>query len=399
MPSSRSSSSSRAALHATQKHTSLSFLPIVHNPLKIQKPAASRVLPNSMAKGMNLKSLLMPKEMWVCHHPKTESFRAAVDIYRSINSVYIDSDGNDTISELGNWFETDSSAASTSEISSSNDSGDMPELALEDLVRGLSSERFFFEPDCTKSISDEGKEKGSVALPSAKMGSGRKKGKEGGLSPFNENKNVGRGLNREKGERKALFKENKKVGGAAAREINGRLAENKTKEISGPVLTLREHLMVDSEKDEKQLPTLKLEDGTVGSTGCEREKEDGVLMFEETEKMGSVPQKEKDGGFQGVEENAGVLPFKESLMMVLDSEDPYMDFRLSMEEMVEAYDLRDWGCLEEMLVWYLRVNGKSAHGYIVGAFVDLLLSLVSPPSSCEIHEDDLESSEDCEHCL
>ncbi|CAN6439120.1 unnamed protein product [Victoria cruziana] len=332
-----------------------------------------------MARGMNLKSLLMAKEMWACHHPKTESFRAAADIYRSINSVYVDSDGNDTISELGNWFETDSSAASTSEISSSADSGDMPELTVEGLVRGLCSERFFFEPDCTKSIADEGKEKGNRAMACKKMGGGGKKEKECGVSPFNE-----------KGDRKSLYK---KRGGDAEREINGRLAENKKKEINGPVLTLREHLMVESEKDEKQPPS-KLEDGTVGSTGHEREiKEDGVLTIEETdEKKGSLPQREKDG--EGMEESAGVLPFKESLMMVLDSEDPYMDFRVSMEEMVEAYDLRDWGCLEEMLVWYLRVNGKSAHGYIVGAFVDLLLSLVSS-SSCEIHEDDLESSEVC----
>ncbi|URE40902.1 atofp18 ofp18 [Musa troglodytarum] len=62
----------------------------------------------------------------------------------------------------------------------------------------------------------------------------------------------------------------------------------------------------------------------------------------------------------------------------MESEDPYRDFRLSMEEMVVAHGLRDWERLEELLVWYLRVNGKKTHGFIVGAFVDLLAGLASP---------------------
>ncbi|KAI3941436.1 hypothetical protein MKW92_025187, partial [Papaver armeniacum] len=50
--------------------------------------------------------------------------------------------------------------------------------------------------------------------------------------------------------------------------------------------------------------------------------------------------------------------------MVMDSEDPYVDFRTSMEEMVESRGLKDWDCLEELLSWYLKVNGKKNHGYI-----------------------------------
>ncbi|KAH7554145.1 hypothetical protein ACOSP7_028835 [Xanthoceras sorbifolium] len=73
------------------------------------------------------------------------------------------------------------------------------------------------------------------------------------------------------------------------------------------------------------------------------------------------------------EANAGGLPFKESLVLSMESRDPYVDFRKSMEEMVEAHGLKDWEDLEELLCWYLRVNGKSNHGYIVGAFVDLLV--------------------------
>ncbi|KAL3628184.1 hypothetical protein CASFOL_027230 [Castilleja foliolosa] len=72
----------------------------------------------------------------------------------------------------------------------------------------------------------------------------------------------------------------------------------------------------------------------------------------------------------------GDFPYKQSAApMAMDSRDPYFDFRVSMEEMVEAHGLRDWGCLEELLACYLRLNRKSNHGFIVGAFVDLLVRL------------------------
>lgn len=64
--------------------------------------------------------------------------------------------------------------------------------------------------------------------------------------------------------------------------------------------------------------------------------------------------------------------------MEMESEDPYRDFRRSMEEMVAANEkMREWESLEELLVWYLRVNGKRNHGFIVGAFVDLLVALAA----------------------
>ncbi|KAI8563373.1 hypothetical protein RHMOL_Rhmol03G0107000 [Rhododendron molle] len=74
--------------------------------------------------------------------------------------------------------------------------------------------------------------------------------------------------------------------------------------------------------------------------------------------------------------------FKESsVVLAMESEDPYEDFKRSMEEMVESYGMRDWECLEELLGWYLRANGKRNHGFIVGAFVDLLVSMGGGPSS------------------
>ncbi|CAN4113990.1 unnamed protein product [Withania somnifera] len=68
---------------------------------------------------------------------------------------------------------------------------------------------------------------------------------------------------------------------------------------------------------------------------------------------------------------------KESaIVMGLDSKDPFVDFRESMEEMVKAHEInQDWESLEELLTCYLKVNSKSNHGYIVGAFVDLLVNL------------------------
>ncbi|RZC21568.1 transcription repressor OFP13-like [Glycine soja] len=75
------------------------------------------------------------------------------------------------------------------------------------------------------------------------------------------------------------------------------------------------------------------------------------------------------------------LPFKDSVVMSVDSQDPYVDFRRSMEEMVEAQCVKDWEGLQELLCWYLKVNGKTNHGYIVGAFVDLLVASSSSSSS------------------
>ncbi|OIW06919.1 hypothetical protein TanjilG_18307 [Lupinus angustifolius] len=74
------------------------------------------------------------------------------------------------------------------------------------------------------------------------------------------------------------------------------------------------------------------------------------------------------------------FPFKESVVLAMESEDPYEDFKRSMEEMVESHDVKDWDGLEELLGWYLRVNGKNNHGFIVGAFVDLLISMAASNS-------------------
>ncbi|KAJ6730786.1 TRANSCRIPTION REPRESSOR OFP7-RELATED [Salix viminalis] len=85
---------------------------------------------------------------------------------------------------------------------------------------------------------------------------------------------------------------------------------------------------------------------------------------------------------------------KDSTAVSTYSEDPYMDFRRSMQEMVDARDLvdakADWEYLHELLSCYLSLNPKSTHKFIVGAFADLLVSLLS----AEMTEDDGRREED-----
>ncbi|KAG2697073.1 hypothetical protein I3843_07G088700 [Carya illinoinensis] len=74
------------------------------------------------------------------------------------------------------------------------------------------------------------------------------------------------------------------------------------------------------------------------------------------------------------------------------SPDPYADFRRSMQEMVEARELVDvksnWEFLHELLLCYLALNPKNTHKFIVGAFADLLVSLMSQqPSEGYRHTD------------
>ncbi|KAG8054649.1 hypothetical protein GUJ93_ZPchr0001g31170 [Zizania palustris] len=81
--------------------------------------------------------------------------------------------------------------------------------------------------------------------------------------------------------------------------------------------------------------------------------------------------------------------FVGGVAVAFESEDPYVDFRESMEEMVAAHGVgRDWSWLEEMLVWYLRANGKGTHAAIVAAFIDVIVAIADPVrASCTIAEE------------
>ncbi|XP_073133704.1 transcription repressor OFP16-like [Henckelia pumila] len=71
--------------------------------------------------------------------------------------------------------------------------------------------------------------------------------------------------------------------------------------------------------------------------------------------------------------------------------DPYAEFKKSMQEMIEAQESTGHddvkSCsgefLHELLLCYLTLNPKHTHKFIVDAFADIVVSLVSPPSvSC-----------------
>ncbi|XP_062195355.1 transcription repressor OFP13-like [Phragmites australis] len=84
---------------------------------------------------------------------------------------------------------------------------------------------------------------------------------------------------------------------------------------------------------------------------------------------------EEDDGKDAMRSSATKAAFGGATAMSVESQNPYRDFRESMEAMVMSHGVKDWRWLEEMLGWYLRANGKSTHGLIVGAFVDLLVAL------------------------
>ncbi|CAK7327058.1 unnamed protein product [Dovyalis caffra] len=72
------------------------------------------------------------------------------------------------------------------------------------------------------------------------------------------------------------------------------------------------------------------------------------------------------------------------------SPDPYTDFKHSMQEMIEARELRDvranWDYLHELLSCYLKLNPQHTHKFIVSAFADIVVCLLSSPSpESDIH--------------
>ncbi|MCD7455960.1 hypothetical protein HAX54_030293 [Datura stramonium] len=104
----------------------------------------------------------------------------------------------------------------------------------------------------------------------------------------------------------------------------------------------------------------------------EPEETSSILDFQESKNISSASTTSSTNVVVG--NNNNNISF---VPMGLDSKDPFVDFRESMEEMVEAYGIQDWESLEELLTCYLKVNCKSNHGYIVGAFVDLLVNLAT----------------------
>lgn len=208
-----------------------------------------------MGKKMNFGSWQWPS----CAHSKTQSFRENDDnnnnIFKTINSIFLDPCNTDHHHNHGvletpeSWFSNSSESASFS-----TESDETGEPLMELIIKGVRSERLFFDPNCTSSL-----------------------------------------------------------------------------------------ILKDQIRDQNKEP----------------------------EKLEEIQEEDGDDDQE--------LPFKESVALALESEDPYLDFKKSMEEMVDTHGIKDWESLQELLGWYLKMNGKINHGYIIGAFVDLLIEF-SPPS-------------------
>ncbi|XVF38239.1 hypothetical protein REPUB_Repub20aG0082900 [Reevesia pubescens] len=71
------------------------------------------------------------------------------------------------------------------------------------------------------------------------------------------------------------------------------------------------------------------------------------------------------------------------------SPDPYKDFRFSMQEMIEARNLtdvkKDWEFLHELLLCYLTLNPQNTHKFIISAFADIVISLLSSSPESDSH--------------
>ncbi|KAL7109116.1 hypothetical protein ACP275_06G155400 [Erythranthe tilingii] len=109
------------------------------------------------------------------------------------------------------------------------------------------------------------------------------------------------------------------------------------------------------------------------------------LFFEPNETSSIVREANKSITFNYYDDqyiDRGMFVFKDSVALEMESDNPYLDFKKSMQEMVERDQANnnllvkdDWDYLEELLGWYLRLNVKMNHRFIVGAFVDLLNGL------------------------
>ncbi|KAK1395247.1 Transcription repressor [Heracleum sosnowskyi] len=86
--------------------------------------------------------------------------------------------------------------------------------------------------------------------------------------------------------------------------------------------------------------------------------------------------------------NNALVP--DSVAIQTYSPDPLQDFRKSMQEMVEAHGIidvkADWEFLHELLLCYLTLNPKQTHKYVIKAFSDLLVSLMSSESCRKIED-------------
>ncbi|XP_062104996.1 transcription repressor OFP12-like [Humulus lupulus] len=74
------------------------------------------------------------------------------------------------------------------------------------------------------------------------------------------------------------------------------------------------------------------------------------------------------------------------------SVDPFVDFRRSMQEMMEARDVlvdgrTDLEYLHELLLCFLALNPNETHKFIISAFTDIVVNLLSAPDKNRRHRE------------
>ncbi|XWS76385.1 hypothetical protein CRYUN_Cryun01aG0171700 [Craigia yunnanensis] len=120
---------------------------------------------------------------------------------------------------------------------------------------------------------------------------------------------------------------------------------------------------------------------TPSSIATTPESSDTLVASSSSPMINTANQSSNNDCDQPSHEHSHPTTFKNSVAIPTFSPNPYMDFRRSMEEMVEARDLVDVkaNCeyLHELLLCYLALNPKGTHKFIIGAFADLLVSLMA----------------------
>ncbi|GLJ16425.1 hypothetical protein SUGI_0279050 [Cryptomeria japonica] len=122
--------------------------------------------------------------------------------------------------------------------------------------------------------------------------------------------------------------------------------------------------------------------GTDGEEDCVNTREKIDLLADNSERWDLVKSSPSCHDFSGAVDAYDLFK-SESVAVFLNSPNPYRDFRISMQEMVEAHNFTDWESLQEMLICYLSLNHKRTHSFILGAFADLVASIVNTSSQAQ----------------
>lgn len=295
--------------------------------------------------------------MFSCKHPKTQSFslergagKSGEDIFKNYNSLYI-------VSET----KTQSSRVLVSLPEDEEEKGDFDTL--------YESKRFLI------TYKEENKNKGSLDLDLDGEGYSSKFSSDS--SAFSSDSSSGctdlpvglvRGLSSKRfffspGRSNSILEEAKcfTPEGLSVDSENSSFFSLRREKIDLPFFT------------EKNCPS----DSSSGESDQSSNCEDGG------DADGDVEASDGDSQSESVADSSDIQDRfqSESIAVLKYSPNPYWDFRISMQEMVEAHNLTDWPCLQEMLLCYLRLNKKKTHKLILGAFADLVISIIAKTST------------------